>query len=220
MFYIKNTIFLQFTPRQKSALLSFIKSFVKKNKNLTKDDIIDKFIEEENYYFEINNPHFEFIIDYLSDEDFIKDLRTYIDSIFYELEQKEKMQFLIDKEKKYQKEQRKKANDYKMSKLKPTKKQLIYYEKIARAHNIKPKDTKDASRLDLRNWIMDIIEPERTEWMKKTDLIKMLINAGIDSNEAKAEVELILEFVLSKTKEKPKSLNLFNNKGFILCLTN
>ena len=73
------------------------------------------------------------------------------------------MQFLIDKEKKYQKEQRKKANDYKMSKLKPTKKQLIYYEKIARAHNIKPKDTKDASRLDLRNWIMDIIEPERTE---------------------------------------------------------
>ena len=141
MFYIKNTIFLQFTPRQKSALLSFIKSFVKKNKNLTKEDIIDKFIEEENYYFEINNPHFEFIIDYLSDEDFIKDLRTYIDSIFYELEQKEKMQFLIDKEKKYQKEQRKKANDYKMSKLKPTKKQLIYYEKIARAHNIKPKDT-------------------------------------------------------------------------------
>ncbi len=163
MFYIKNTIFLQFTPRQKSALLSFIKSFVKKNKNLTKEDIIDKIIEEENYYFEINNPHFEFIIDYLSDEDFIKDLRTYIDSIFYELEQKEKMQFLIDKEKKYQKEQRKKANDYKMSKLKPTKKQLIYYEKIARAHNIKPKDTKDASRLDLRNWIMDIIEPERTE---------------------------------------------------------
>ena len=50
-----------------------------------------------------------------------------------------------------------------MSKLKPTKKQLIYYEKIARAHNIKPKDVKDASRLDLRNWIMDIIEPERTE---------------------------------------------------------
>lgn len=107
MFYIKNTIFLQFTPRQKSALLSFIKSFVKKNKNLTKEDIIDKFIEEENYYFEINNPHFEFIIDYLSDEDFIKDLRTYIDSIFYELEQKEKMQFLIDKEKNIKKSREK-----------------------------------------------------------------------------------------------------------------
>lgn len=65
--------------------------------------------------------------------------------------------------KKISKRAEKKANDYKMSKLKPTKKQLIYYEKIARAHNIKPKDVKDASRLDLRNWIMDIIEPERTE---------------------------------------------------------
>ena len=163
MFYIKNTIFPNFTPRQKSALLSFLKSFVKKNKNLKKEEITDKFIEEENYYFEINNPRFEFVIDYLSDEEFLKDLKKYIDFVFYELEQKEKMQFLIDKEKEYRKAQRKKANDYKMSKLKPTKKQLIYYEKIAKAHNIKMNDTKDASRLDLRNWIMDIIEPKEPD---------------------------------------------------------
>lgn len=158
MFYIKNTIFPNFTPRQKSALLSFLKSFVKKNKNLKKEEITDKFIEEENYYFEINNPRFEFVIDCLSDEEFLKDLRKYIDFVFYELEQKEKMQFLIDKEKEYRKAQRKKANDYKMSKLKPTKKQLFYYEKVAKAHNIQMKDTLNATRLDLRNWIMEIID--------------------------------------------------------------
>ena len=67
---------------------------------------------------------------------------------------------IIEKQKQIQKEQRKKANDYKMSKLKPTKKQLFYYEKVAKAHNVEMKDTKDASRLDLRNWIMEIIEPK------------------------------------------------------------
>ena len=44
-----------------------------------------------------------------------------------------------------------------MSKLKPTQKQLMYYDKITSNHNIKKKDTTNASRLDLRNWIMEII---------------------------------------------------------------
>ena len=47
-----------------------------------------------------------------------------------------------------------------MSKLKPTKKQLLYYEKITKAHNVEKKDTQNASRLDLRNWIMEIIESD------------------------------------------------------------
>lgn len=51
--------------------------------------------------------------------------------------------------------------------------------------------------------------------MKKTDLIKMLINAGIDSNEAKAEVELILEFVLSKTKEELLFINEFSDEKIL-----
>ena len=38
------------------------------------------------------------------------------------------------------------------------KKQLAYYEKITKAHGIEKKDTENASRLDLRNWIMEIIE--------------------------------------------------------------
>ena len=42
--------------------------------------------------------------------------------------------------------------------MKPTKKQLYYYEKLTHTHNIEKKDTESASRLDLKNWIMDIIE--------------------------------------------------------------
>lgn len=51
--------------------------------------------------------------------------------------------------------------------------------------------------------------------MKKTDLIKMLINSGIDSNEAKAEVELILEFLLSKTKEELLFIYEFNDEKIL-----
>ena len=53
---------------------------------------------------------------------------------------------------------RQKASDYKMSKLKPTKKQLWYYDKITKAHGVEKKDTDGASRLDLKNWIMEIID--------------------------------------------------------------
>lgn len=158
MQYIKNQVFLYLTPRQKSMLFSYFASFVKKNKNLSKGDIIDKFIENENYYFELNNPHFEFVIELLSDDDFLKDLGLVVDYVFFEIEQKEKLKPIIEKQKQYQKEQRKRAQDFKMSKLKPTKKQLFYYEKVAKAHNVEMKNTENATRLDLRNWIMDIID--------------------------------------------------------------
>ena len=46
----------------------------------------------------------------------------------------------VFEQKEYAKEQRKKAQEFKMSKLKPTKKQLFYYEKITKAHNIEKKD--------------------------------------------------------------------------------
>lgn len=141
-------------------LISFLKSFVKKNQNLSQGEIIDKFIEDETYYYEINNPHFEFCIPHFSEEDFLRDLKIFIDAVFYELKQKELMKPLLEKQKQFQKEQRKRAGDFKMSKLKPTKKQLLYYEKITKAHGLEMKDTKEATRLDLRNWIMEIIEPK------------------------------------------------------------
>lgn len=160
MFYIKQNLFLYLTPRQKSQLLSFLKSFVKKHSNLSVEDILDKFIEAENYYSEINNPHFEFILDYLEDEDFMREFKIFAKSVFEEMKYKETQKPIIEAQKAKAKEFRKKAQDFKMSKMKPTKKQLYYYEKVARAHGIAMKDVSNASRLDLRDWIMEIIDPK------------------------------------------------------------
>ena len=41
-------------------------------------DILDKFLEDENYYFEINNPHFEFLENYLDDDKFLQDTKLYL----------------------------------------------------------------------------------------------------------------------------------------------
>lgn len=160
MFYIKQNLFLYLTPRQKSQLLSFLKSFVKKHSNLSVEDILDKFIEEENYYSEINNPHFEFILDYLEDEDFMREFKIFAKSVFEEMKYKETQKPIIEAQKAKAKEFRKKAQDFKMSKMKPTKKQLYYYEKVAKAHGVQMQDVSNASRLDLRNWIMEIIDPK------------------------------------------------------------
>ena len=154
---IKNLLFSNLTPRQKSQLLGTLKSYYKKFSDFNKSDIIDKFFEDEKYYIEINNPHFEFMKDFFEDEAFLKDIKKYFDFLDYENEQKKLMQPYLDKQKELMKIQRKKAQEYKMSKLKPTKKQLYYYEKITKAHNIEKKDTTEASRLDVRNWIMEII---------------------------------------------------------------
>lgn len=163
MFYIKQNLFLYLTPRQKSQLLSFLKSFIKKHSNLQTDDILDKFIEEENYYSNINNPHFEFILDYLDSEDFIRDFKLFAKSVFDEMKYKEAQKPIIEAQKAKVKELRKKAQDFKMSKMKPTKKQLYYYEKVAHAHGVPMQNVENASRLDLRNWIMEIIDPKEEE---------------------------------------------------------
>lgn len=160
---IKNAIFLYLTPRQKSQLLGTLKSYYKKFTQLSLLDIIDKFYEDEKYYLNINNPHFEFMKDYFDNEQFYKDIKKYFDFLEYEKHQLELMQPYLDKKKELEKIARKKVQEFKMSKLKPTKKQLFYYEKITKAHGIEKKDIENASRLDLRNWIMDIIEGKTEE---------------------------------------------------------
>ena len=155
---IKNILFQYLTPRQKSQLLGTLKAYHKKFSNLSNAEIKDKFLEDEKYYLDIENPHFEFLGDYFDDENFLKDLKRYLDFLSYQDEQLKKAEPYLQKQKELAKIARKKAQDYKMSKLKPTKKQLLYYDKITTWHNIEKKDTTNASRLDLRNWIMEIIE--------------------------------------------------------------
>ncbi len=155
---IKATLFLYLTSRQKTQLLGTLKSYFKKFKETPIEDIAYKFIEDEQYYFNIQQPHFEFVIEYLENEKFLKDIKKYLNFCAFEEKQKETMEPYLQKQKEFAREQRKKAQEYKMSKLKPTKKQLLYYEKLTSAHGIEKKDTKDASRLDLKNWIMDILK--------------------------------------------------------------
>lgn len=155
---IKSCVFLYLTSRQKSQLIGTLKAYFKKFPSLNEDEIIDKFLEDEKYYIDIQNPHFEFLSDYFEDDNFYNDLKKFFKYCSYEKRQMELMEPYKQKQKELMKLQRKKAQEFKMSKLKPTKKQLFYYEKIAKAHNIKMKDTKEASRLDVRNWIMEILE--------------------------------------------------------------
>ncbi|MBR2068773.1 MAG: hypothetical protein IJ877_03320 [Candidatus Gastranaerophilales bacterium] len=155
---IKSSLFVYLTPRQKSQLLGTLKSYFKKFANLSNNELCVKFLEDEKYYLEINNPHFEFLDEYLENDDFYKDLKKFFEFCEYEKCEKEKLKPYFEHRKELAKLARKKANDYKMSKLKPTQKQLNYYEKISKAHNIKKHDTQNASRLDLRNWIMEIID--------------------------------------------------------------
>ena len=156
---IKNSLFLYLTPRQKSQLLGTLKSYSKKFK-LNSEELAYKFLEDEKYYLDIENPHFEFMKDYLEDDLFLKELIRFFDFCEYEKHQKELMEPYLDKQKQIAKELRKKAQEFKMSKLKPTKKQLLYYEKITKAHGIAMKDVETASRLDLRNWIMEILDSD------------------------------------------------------------
>lgn len=153
----KTTLFLYLTSRQKSQLLGTLKSYFKKF-DISIDELIYKFLDDEKYYLDIGNPHFEFVKDYLEDDIFFKDIKKFFEFCAYEKKQKELLKPYLDKKREIEKEQRKKASEYKMSKLKPTIKQIKYYDKITASHNIEKKDVTNASRLDLRNWIMEIID--------------------------------------------------------------
>ena len=57
---IKNSLFLYLTPRQKSQLLGTLKSYSKKFE-LNCEELAYKCLEDEKYYLDIENPHFEFV---------------------------------------------------------------------------------------------------------------------------------------------------------------
>ena len=166
MFYLKNTLFMTLTKNQKASLFSFLKSFVKKNYLNSTDKILQLFIEEENYYNNVGNPHFEWIIEYFDDDLFIKELKILINENKKQLELKEKQKPYIEKQKEIAKQQRKKASELKMSKQTPTKKQLYYYEKLCKHHKIEMENLENKSRLDLKNMIGKILD-EYPESAKK-----------------------------------------------------
>ncbi len=163
MYNLKKNLFLNLTARQKSALLSYLQNFIKKNRQLNKFEILDKFLEEEKYYFKIEQTRFHFVIENIENELFLKEILKFIDGALYHFEMLERHKPDPDKQKEFAKMQRKKAQDFKMSKEKPTQKQLKYYEKLVKSHGIEVENLEGASKLDLRNKIMAILEPVEGE---------------------------------------------------------
>ncbi len=158
MYNIKNSIFLSLDKTQKSALCNFLRALVKKSPSLSVYDIFDKFIEDEQYYFDVGNPHFEFLKELLGDDEFCTETIKYLQECKNYYNYKEKQKPLIEKQKAFEKEKRKFLQEVKMGKEKPTKKQLYYYERLCKKYNIEMKDTSELSKLDLKNMISEIID--------------------------------------------------------------
>lgn len=158
MLQVKSQIFLYLTKRQKSSLCTFLKSFVKLNKNLSHEEILNKFIEDETYYNDIGNPHFHFVIENLENEDFMQDLKKCIEAILLDIIYKEKQKPYLEEMKKKAKESALRVRDFKLKHEKPTLKQIKYYKSLCKNHKIELKDTQNASRYDLKTWIGEILD--------------------------------------------------------------
>jgi len=158
MSYVKSKIFLDLSKTQKSALCNYLRALVKKSPNICVSEIFENFIADEEYYFKMNNPHFEFIKEYLYDENFKKEALLFINECKKYYEYKEAQQPLIEAQKQFEKEKRNFLKQVKMSKEPPTKKQLYYYDCLCKKYNIDKKNTSDLSKLDLKNMISEILD--------------------------------------------------------------
>ena len=157
MYEIKKQIYLDLTKNQKSSLLSYLRAYTKKYPNLTENEILNKFIEDEKYYLELKSSRFPFLIDFIDESCFIKDTEDYIKECKKYYEYKEAQRPLIEKQKEFEKQKRRFLQEVKMSKDKPTQKQVYYYGKLCKKYSIEQKDVEGLSKLDLKNEIERIL---------------------------------------------------------------
>ena len=148
------------TKTQKSALCNFLRALVKKFPEMSVDDIFNKFVEDEQYYFDINNPHFEFLQNYLDDEKFFSDTKLYLKECRKYYDYKKKQEPIIQAQKEFEKKKRAFLREVKMSKDEPTKKQLYYYERLCKKYNIEKKEL--TSKLEARDEIDRILREYST----------------------------------------------------------
>ena len=164
MYEIKNRIYRELNRVQKTGLCNFLRALVKQNMDLSVDEIFDKFIEDERYYQELNVSKFEFLTEILDKDEFVIDTKLYIKECKKYYEYKKSQAPIIAANKEFEKKKRKFLQDVKMSKEKPTKKQLYYYEKLCKRYNINEIDIETASRLDLRNEIERILDEHSEDY--------------------------------------------------------
>lgn len=149
------------TKNQKAALCNFLRALVKKSPELSSEEILDKFIDDERYYLEINASRFEFIADIIDDNQFLKDTELFIKECRKYYDYKKKQEPIIQAQKEFEKKKRKFLQEVKMSKEEPTKKQLYYYEKLCKKYNIN--GVKLTSKLQARDEIDKIITEHSKE---------------------------------------------------------
>lgn len=143
------------TKTQKSALCNFLRALVKKSPQMSVEEIYDKFVEDERYYLEINNPHFEFLEDYLDSDKFMEESILYLKECRKYYDYKKKQEPIIQAQKEFEKKKREFLKEVKMSKEAPTKKQLYYYDRLCKKYNIEKKEL--TSKLEARNEIDKIL---------------------------------------------------------------
>ena len=137
MYEIKKQIYLDLTKNQKSALCNYLRALVKKSPESSTDDIIDKFIEDEKYYLEINASRFEFLSEKLYDNQFLADTELYIKECRKYYDYKKKQEPIIQAQKEFEKKKRKFLQEVKMGKEKPTKKILTETKSVNTTQNMK-----------------------------------------------------------------------------------
>lgn len=149
------------TKNQKSALCGFLRALVKKSPELSVQEILDKFLEDERYYLEINASRFEFVAEFIDDDQFLKDTELFLKECRKYYDYKKKQEPIIQAQKEFEKKKRKFLQEVKMSKEQPTKKQLYYYEKLCKRYGIEKKEL--ASKLEARDEIDKILSEHEAD---------------------------------------------------------
>lgn len=157
MYQIKSRIYLDFDKTQKSGICNYLRALVKQNLKLTCSEILDKFIEDEKYYLELNSSRFPFLSNFINNDKFINDSILYINECIKYYNYKELQRPFIEKQKEFEENKRKFLQEVKMSKEEPSKKQLYYYDKLCKRYSIEKKDIAKLSKLDLKKEIESIL---------------------------------------------------------------
>ena len=164
MYQIKNRIYLSFDKTQKSGICNYLRALVKQNLDKTCSEIMDKFLDDEKYYLAQKASRFPFLEDVIDDRDFLADTEAYIKECIKYYEYKEKQRPIIEANKEFEKKKRKFLQEVKMSKEKPTKKQLYYYDRLCKKYSIDKMDVESLSKLDLRNEIERILNEHSDDY--------------------------------------------------------
>ncbi len=164
MYQIKNRIYPAFDKTQKSGVCNYLRALVKQNLGMSSSEILDKFVEDESYYLELNASRFPFLEEFIGEREFLKDTEDYIKECIKYYEYKEKQRPIIEANKEFERKKRKFLQEVKMSKEPPTKKQLYYYDRLCKKYSIEKKDVEDLSKLNLRDEIERILNEHSDDY--------------------------------------------------------